>query len=233
MICLRSALAIISIFPNQPDPAWACYVPWWNILHFLVQSTAVLLINISLNCSSLEKQRGQSFIGVTGADQLLESSEVVHSEAICTAVKKALQWLYCFAETDGSARRAFELCNSCACRILPNGCDLDKIASINAASQMPYLDVPTDDTHQQYRSRFGVPYPQFVGTEAFSYDHSIGTDLQSSDLRATEVFDDVTEQQSFGILGADVDMSSYIPDPECATVNSILGSLAGINGNAN
>lgn len=231
MVCLHSALAIISLFPNQPDPIWACYVPWWNILHFLVQSTAILLINISLDCSPSKKQ-SQSFTGVTGAGQLLESSEVVHSEAIRTAVKKALQWLYCFGEMDGSARRAFELCNSCACRIVPNGYDLDEIATVNTASQMPYFDVPTDETHQQYRSRSGVPYSQFVGTKAFSYDHSKGTNLLSSDLGATEVFD-VTEQQPFGILGADVDMSSYIPEPECATLNSILGSLAGIDGEAN
>lgn len=226
MTCLHSALAIISIFPNQPDPVWACYIPWWNVLHFLVQATAILLIKISFDCSPSRKPRSQSFTSDSSADQLLEESEVANPQAIRTAVKKALHWLYCLGETDGSARWAFELCNSCIRRIVPNGFDLDEFASMDTASKVPYPDVPTDPTYQQHRSKLDVPYSQFAGTRNFSYDHSTGADALSSDLGATEGFG-VAEQPYFGTLGPEIDMSNYIPDPECATLNEVLRSLAG------
>lgn len=71
-----------------------------------------------------------------------------------------------------------------------------------------------------------MPYSQFAGTKAFCYDLSTGADALYSDLGGTEGFD-VTEQPSFSILGAEIDMSDYIPVPECATVNEVLGSLPG------
>jgi hypothetical protein len=67
MTCLNSALEILSIFPNLPDRSWACYVPWWNVLYFLVQATAVLLISISLESLPLERWGSQNSTGDSSA----------------------------------------------------------------------------------------------------------------------------------------------------------------------
>lgn len=97
---------------------------------------------------------------------------------------------------------------------------------MNTASKVPYPDVPTDPTYQQHRSKLDVPYSQFVGTRNFGYDCSTGVDALLSDLGATDGFD-VAEQPCFGTLGPETDMSNYIVDPECATLNEMLKSLAG------
>jgi hypothetical protein len=69
--CLRAALAVISTFPEKPDMEWLYkMMPWLNILHFIVQAVAVLLVHItmtgswekttvSLNCP--ENETAESF----------------------------------------------------------------------------------------------------------------------------------------------------------------------------
>ncbi|KAJ6003148.1 hypothetical protein N7451_005695 [Penicillium sp. IBT 35674x] len=130
MTCLHSALAILSIFPDQPDPIWACHVLWWNVLHFLVQATTILLINISLENSTSKKQRGQSYTSGLDVGPLPGSLESANTEAVRTAAKKAFRWLYCLGETEASARRAFEICNECIRRIAPIGFDFNGFVSV-------------------------------------------------------------------------------------------------------
>jgi hypothetical protein len=136
-----------------------------------------------------------------------------------------LQWLYFLGEADDSARRAFELCSSCVRRIAPSGFDLDEFALRKATSNE---NVPTDQIHQQYRSKLDVPPSQFAGTEDFRYDGSIsniGSALLSP-LGATEN-SEAPQYPSLGIWGADIDMSDYIPVPEYATLDEVLISLTG------
>ncbi|KAJ6012654.1 hypothetical protein N7522_003009 [Penicillium canescens] len=143
------------------------------------------------------------------ASHLLESPEYASSEATLAAAKKALQWLCCLGSTDHSARRAFELY---------------EFASA-AASKVPHLEVPTDGTHQQRRSKLGVPYKQFSGTRDFGYDRSTGTGSLFLGLEDKEGFY-VNELPSLGTLGSDIEMSDYIPDPENATLDDVLRSFA-------
>lgn len=224
MTCLHSALSMLSIFPNQPDPVWACYVPWWSVIHFLVQATTILLINMFLGRSPSKEQRGQSSTSDSSAGQLPESSGVANSDATLAAAKKGLRWLCCLGETDYSARRAFELCSSCFRRIVPSCFDLDEFAFANTASKVPHLDVPTDQAHQQHRSKLDVSHQQFAGTRDFGYDRNTGARSLSSDLGDAEGFN-VSERPSFGTLGVDIDMSDYIPDPEYATPDVVLRSF--------
>ncbi|OQD81831.1 hypothetical protein PENANT_c025G04749 [Penicillium antarcticum] len=228
--CLHSALAILSIFPDQPDPIWACYVLWWNVLHFLVQATTILLINISLENLAPKKQRSHIFTSGMDAGQVSGSSEAVDSETVHTAAKKALQWLSCLGKTDVSAHRAFEICKNCIRRIAPTSFDLDEFIPVSAESNVHYLAVPTDQFHQQNRCKDDVSYPQFAGTGDFGYDSSTVVGAQFLEQGATDDFD-LPLQPSFGILGNEIDMLDYVPAPH-ETLDDVLLSLGGADSEA-
>lgn len=63
-ICVTSALSMLEILPENPDIYWLISIsPWWCLLHYLMQSTTVLLIQWSLElkngrnvADSIEKQ---------------------------------------------------------------------------------------------------------------------------------------------------------------------------------
>lgn len=224
MTCLHSALAILSIFPDQPDPIWACHVLWWNVLHFLVQATTILLINISLENLTFKEQKCQSFTSGLDPGQLPGSSDAANTEAVRTAAKKALQWLCCLGKTEASARRAFEICNKCIRRIAPIGFDFDGFVPMYTESDVHYLAVPTDQFHQQRRCKDDISYSQFTGTRDFDYDPSADVGAQFPEQGTTEDFD-LPLQPSFGVLGDEIDMPD-IPDPH-ETLDEVLLSLAG------
>ena len=222
MTCLLSALAILSIFPDEPGAEWLRRVPWWNALHFLVQATTVLLINISFD-SSLQKQRSQMSASDSSDGQSLDSSGVLDPAVVRTAAKKGLLWLCHLGKNDDSARRAFELCNSCLRRIGLSCFVPDGLAAANNAPAAPHLDIPTDQTHQQHRSRFDVSHSQFAGTRGFGYDQNIGDATIPWESEDTENIEFV--EPSVGNLGVDIDMPDHIPDPQNANLDDILQFL--------
>ncbi|KAJ5981921.1 hypothetical protein N7451_012021 [Penicillium sp. IBT 35674x] len=207
------------------NQGWACHVLWWNVLHFLVQATTILLINISLENSTSKKQRGQSYTSGSDVGPLPGSSGSANTEAVRTAAKKALQWLYCLGKTEASARRAFEICSECIRRIAPIGFDFDEFGPVYTESNEHYLAVPTDQSHQQRRCKDDVLYSEFAGTRDFGYDSSAGVGAKFSEQVATEGFD-LPLQPSFGVFGDEIDMPEYIPYPH-ETLDEVLLSLAG------
>ncbi|KAJ5901057.1 hypothetical protein N7504_007050 [Penicillium tannophilum] len=225
MTCLHSALAVLSIFPDEPDSLWVCHVLWWNILHFLVQATTILLINLSFEELASKKSSGQNSTSGSSASNLPAVSDSVDYEAVLTAARKALQWLHCLGKTEASARRAFEICGNCIRRIAPTGFDLDEFAPPNTKLNVQYSAVPTDLSHQQRRSKDKVSDSQFLGTPEFNYDRSASIDAHFSEQGATEDFD-LPMQPSFGLFGDEIDMPDYIPDPH-DTLENVLLSIGG------
>ncbi|CAL5868465.1 uncharacterized protein PFLUO_LOCUS2691 [Penicillium psychrofluorescens] len=233
MTCLHSALEILSIFPDDPSVVWLRCVPWWNVLHFLVQATTILLINLSFD-SSLQRQRSQRVNSDSNNGRIRNSAELVNPEALLTAAEKALLWFCLLGETDDSARRAFELCSSCIRRIESRRLGQDSLgsandasmndASMNDASEAAHLDGSTDQTYQQHQSRPGVSHSQLAGTRGFGYDQKVDAAAAPSESGDTEDFEFVGP--SIGTLGTDIDMSDYLPDPENATLDEILQFLA-------
>lgn len=221
--CLLSALALLSIFPDEPGAEWLRCVPWWNVLHYLVQATTILLINISFDSSS-RKQRSQMSASDSNGDQSLDSSKVIDPAVVRAAAKKGLLWLCHLGKNDGSARRAFELCNSCIHRIESTCFVPDDLAAANNAPAAPHLDMPTDQTHQQHRSRLDASYSQFAGTRGFGYDQDISGATKPWESENTEDIEFV--EPSIGTLGMDIDMSDYIPDTQNVNLDDILQFLA-------
>ncbi|OQD64975.1 hypothetical protein PENPOL_c006G09724 [Penicillium polonicum] len=86
MVCLNSAGQMLDLLPNEPNISWllGCS-PWWCALHYLTQSTVVLIT------------------------QLLTQNQATASEGkeLLERVQKALRWLSECSAKDPSVKRAW------------------------------------------------------------------------------------------------------------------------------
>lgn len=223
MNCLQSALAMLSIFPDEPSRSWLLCAPWWTVLHFLVQATTILLINISVDCSSRRQTSRDPSTGSTNGSYS-DFLGATNRKAIFVEKKKALMWLYHLGQTDASARRAFDLCNDCVRRMEWKYVDLDidSLATDNNTPGVSKVDMPTDSTHQQHRSRIGVSDSQFSGTNDFRYDQDIDVAALPSEQEDTGNVQLVESS----IDGEGTNMSNYIPKPGNPTLGELLQVLA-------
>ncbi|KAL1989031.1 hypothetical protein VTN96DRAFT_5794 [Rasamsonia emersonii] len=52
-LCVGAACRMLDLFPDEPDTTWLYRVsPWWCVLHYLLQSATVLLIELSIGATS-------------------------------------------------------------------------------------------------------------------------------------------------------------------------------------
>lgn len=93
---LEAATRMLDLIPDPPDPFQLYQLaPWWCILHYLMQSTTVLLLELS-------------FANIHAPE---EEANTLKS------AKKAIRWLYAMSEYSTASRRAWQLCDSCMRRI--------------------------------------------------------------------------------------------------------------------
>ena len=223
--CLESALAILSILPDQPSTTWLRSVTWWSVLHYLVQSTAIFLINISYDHSS-SRAGVQSRGSRPGNDKSQLSSEIIDPKLVLAATEKALRWLYCLGQTDESAKKAFNLCNDCVRRMESRYSSLSDLITPNHISDSTGYEVPTDKTHQQSRSKENVSHSQFAGTMDFGFDDYVDFGTVSPVMGYTREPKTVKPSIRIDTLGDDTDMADYVPDSESPTFDDILQGLA-------
>ena len=89
--CVEAAIEMLQLIPDEPNAFGLISIgPWWNILHWVVQATTVLMLEISFRANHMPED----------ADTILESS------------KKGIRWLHALAEDNPSARRAWSICNA-------------------------------------------------------------------------------------------------------------------------
>ncbi|OKL58631.1 hypothetical protein UA08_06121 [Talaromyces atroroseus] len=94
--CVQSACRMLDLFPAEYDASWLNQVaPWWCILHYLVQATAVLLIDFPLNPATTAAAAG----GVSAVEPR-------------QALEKAASWLNEMALRDMASQRACAICAS-------------------------------------------------------------------------------------------------------------------------
>ncbi|KAL6233626.1 hypothetical protein BDW75DRAFT_184890 [Aspergillus navahoensis] len=90
-ICIDSACELLDLLPDKPDALWLVQVsPWWCVLHYLMQSITVLLIEMEF-CVRFHAD---------GASHI-----TLHLE-------KGLDWLHSLGMISVPSRRAWEVCNS-------------------------------------------------------------------------------------------------------------------------
>ncbi|KAL4933013.1 Zn(II)2Cys6 transcription factor [Aspergillus undulatus] len=90
-ICIDSACELLDSLPDKPDALWLVQVsPWWCVLHYLMQSITVLLIEMEF-CVRFRAD---------GASHITQHLE------------KGLEWLHSLGSISIPSQRAWEVCNS-------------------------------------------------------------------------------------------------------------------------
>ncbi|KAJ6052500.1 hypothetical protein N7460_003034 [Penicillium canescens] len=220
LICLRSSLAMISLLPDHPDADWAYRIaPWWTFLHFLVQSTTILLLHVSVEDFKI-CQTGEGSAKYT---DLLAG--------VIAASGKAMNWLLCLKGTDEAAKRAFELLKDCIERI-----KVQKGSNVSDFYANHTFETTTTTPRAQSNVSGGLD------DRASHQDHdSIGSTSQIDDAQVEGSGDDAlfrgpelaeaaldNSQYPFGVLGDDVDMidmSCHISHPTDPMFDELLLSL--------
>ncbi|OXV07842.1 hypothetical protein Egran_04395 [Elaphomyces granulatus] len=96
--CVEAAIQMLSLLPDTPDtPLLNKISPWWCILHYFMQATTVLLLELSFQ-----------------AQHVPDKADVVSQTA-----KKAIEWLYDISGSNMAAYRAWKLCDDYLCRLAP------------------------------------------------------------------------------------------------------------------
>jgi hypothetical protein len=96
--CVEAAIQMLSLLPDTPDTALLNKIsPWWCILHYCMQATTVLLLELSFQ-----------------AQHVPDNADVVSQTA-----KKAIEWLYDMSGSNMAAYRAWKLCDDYLCRLAP------------------------------------------------------------------------------------------------------------------
>jgi hypothetical protein len=88
-MCVQVASQMLDLLPDKADASWLyCVSPWWCVLHYVMQSTTVLLI------------------------ELFTRTQPGTSEAAFLAkkVQKAVRWLREMSTKDASSERAWTVC---------------------------------------------------------------------------------------------------------------------------
>ncbi|KAL2827017.1 fungal-specific transcription factor domain-containing protein [Aspergillus cavernicola] len=87
---LESAQRLVNLIPDVPDASRIYQLcPWWCILHYLMQATTVLLLELSFGTIHMPEAE----------------NDILH------AAKKGLCWLYAMSQSSLASRRAWELCD--------------------------------------------------------------------------------------------------------------------------
>jgi len=97
-------MSMLAIMPDYPTAHEAYQLlPWWTLLHFVAQATAVLLLELALDAQHLRNEVTQ----------------------IATSLRKAMSYLWCMTEGSLSAYRAWRTFRQLLTEVLDRQEDLD------------------------------------------------------------------------------------------------------------
>ncbi|PLB53596.1 hypothetical protein P170DRAFT_371683 [Aspergillus steynii IBT 23096] len=120
-VAVDSARGMLDLLPDVPDAGWLYQTcPWWCILHYMMQSAAVLLLELSWRC-----------VHMPGADM-----------TILQYCKKAVRWLSGMSAHSHASRRGWELCDR-SLRRISQGMDYD-VSDVPPFRHAPSSHLPAD-----------------------------------------------------------------------------------------
>lgn len=221
--CVESACQMLTLFPDTTD-ACALYkvLPWWCILHYLMQATTILLLELSVHTQHVPDK----------------------ASMVTQATKKAIEWLHTLSTMDAAAQRAWKRCDGFLRRLAPNlGIDISDLpcsadagtgdspaevtfdmqatasAALNAGVELEMNPTPTSPMKQ--------PNPELDVPASYGLEWSDVMDPMKSDQSLTlpNTFDDLlpydpTTGQITGSFfptgrGVDMDLGYFWCDPLC------------------
>ncbi|KAL4783443.1 fungal-specific transcription factor domain-containing protein [Aspergillus varians] len=127
LACLRAAISLLSILPENPDIAWLTTItPWWATLHFIMQATTALLIGLSTRPANETETN-------TTPQNKNAYLPTLDRHTMVSETQKALRWLHHLGFSSRAARRAFILCERFLSRMGPSlGLTVDELPSSEA-----------------------------------------------------------------------------------------------------
>lgn len=96
--CVESACHMLTLFPDTPDAALLYKAsPWWCVLHYLMQATTVLLLELAFKAQHVPEKKS----------------------TVSKAAKKAVEWLSTMSKTSLASERAWRLTDGFLRRLAP------------------------------------------------------------------------------------------------------------------
>ncbi|KAJ5331760.1 Transcription factor [Penicillium atrosanguineum] len=119
--CVESACHMLTLFPDTPDAALLHRItPWWCTLHYLMQASTVLLLELSFRAQHVPEK----------------------ARMISKAAKKAIDWLSTLSKMNNASKKAWKLCDGFLRRLPPDlGTDVNEVAE-QESSAGSLLDEP-------------------------------------------------------------------------------------------
>jgi hypothetical protein len=120
--CVESACHMLTLFPDNPDAAMLHRIsPWWCTLHYLMQATTVLLLELAFHSQHIPEK----------------------ANMVLKAAKKAIDWLSALSKTNMASERAWKLCDGFLRRLEPHiGIDANEMSDNEGSSSNSLFDAP-------------------------------------------------------------------------------------------
>lgn len=124
--CVDSACHMLRLLPDTPDSVLLHKIsPWWCVLHYLMQATAVLLLELAFRAQHVPDK----------------------AETVSKATKKAIEWLHDMSKSSTASYRAWKLCDGFLRRLAPHvGIDVSDLpcsCSSNSSNNHNNNDEPS------------------------------------------------------------------------------------------
>lgn len=131
--CVHAGMSLLAIMPDNPSAHEAYQLlPWWGLLHYVAQATAVLLLEMALGCQHFRT----------------EISDVINY------LRKAMAYIWCMTGTSLSAYRAWRIFRRLLTAILERHDDYDTVDIPEEASQPPGW---TEQNEAAVQRHFNIP----------------------------------------------------------------------------
>lgn len=187
LVSLEAATRMLDLIPDAPDPFQLYQLaPWWSILHFLMQATTVLLLELSFANVHAPREEKNTFL----------------------SAKKAIRWLYAMSEHSTASLRAWQLCDGCMRRIA-TGMNYD----VSDLPPLPSDAVLEEQKQYQARSQFQTQPPVTTTLtsnplqQSKAFDWSTGMEPLATPsaeaIRRRELLSDLELEQNAALTAAD------------------------------
>jgi hypothetical protein len=111
---------MLTLFPDAPDAALLHRItPWWCTLHYLMQASTVLLLELSFRAQHVPEK----------------------ATMVSKAANKAIDWLSTLSKMNNASEKAWKLCDGFLRRLTPHvGIEASEISENDESSEGSLLD---------------------------------------------------------------------------------------------
>ncbi|PYI05933.1 C6 transcription factor [Aspergillus sclerotiicarbonarius CBS 121057] len=188
VITLESARQMLDLIPDVPDAVRLYDIcPWWCILHYLMQTSTVLLLELSFGSIHMPEEE-MNFLA---------------------SAKKAIRWLFAMAENSLASRRAWQLCHN-SLRQIATGMNYDTsdlpAIGLEAQAQAPAFN-PTQHVSSTQPGETVHMEPTFYNPAAADINHAAS--VPSSQVAQNTVMPLTQDEQPF--LGLSIPSANSLP----------------------